>query len=142
MNITEIVANIDRRLAELDAELTHLNGARTALLDKPDAVAAKAPARRVRRSPAKPRYDVVPAGKLISLLTGSDGMSTRELSKQTNGDPGQVLALLKEQEGAGQVRRSGSRAATRWHTITDEDRIAARAAELEASSRRSRARRS
>lgn len=141
MNITDIVANIDQRLADLHAELTHLTGARTALLDQPDP-AVKPPTRRARRASTKPRYDVVPAAKLISLLTGSDGMSTRELSKQTNGDPGQVLALLKEQEGAGQVRRSGSRAATRWHTITDEDRIAARAAELEARSRRSRARRS
>jgi hypothetical protein len=51
-----------------------------------------------------------------------------------------VLALLKEQESAGQVRRSGTRAATRWHVITDEDRIAIRAAELETTSRRGRAR--
>lgn len=91
---------------------------------------------------AKPSYDVVPAGMLIARVAEADGLSTRELARQTNGNPGQVLALLKEQEDAGQVRRSGSRAATRWHAITDEDRIAARVAELEASSRRSRARRS
>lgn len=140
MNITDIVANIDQRLADLDAELAHLNDARAALLDKPGP-RVKTPGRRGRRSATKPRYDVVPAGKLISLLSDSDGMSTRELSQQTNADPGQILALLKEQEGAGQVRRSGTRAATRWHTITNEDRIAARAAELEAGSRRSRVRR-
>jgi hypothetical protein len=53
-----------------------------------------------------------------------------------------VLALLKEQESAGQVRRTGTRAATRWDVITDEDRIAARAAELESRSRRKPARKS
>lgn len=140
MTITDIVANIDQRLADLDVELTHLNRARTALLDTPEP-APKTPARRGRRSPTKPRYDVVGAGMLISLLSDSDGLSTRELSQQTNADPGQVLALLKEQEGAGEVRRSGSRAATRWHTITSENRVATRAAELEAGRRRSRARR-
>jgi hypothetical protein len=97
---------------------------------------------RGRRAPAKPRDEVVPTGTLISLLAGSEGMSTRELARATNGDPAQVLALLKEQEDAKLVRRSGARAATRWHLITDEDRIAARAAELEASHRQPRARRS
>jgi hypothetical protein len=51
-----------------------------------------------------------------------------------------VLTLLKEQESAGVVRRTGTRAATRWHVITDEDRIAARAAELNAQSKRTQAR--
>jgi hypothetical protein len=69
--------------------------------------------------------------------------SVLEVSDTTDADPGQVLALLKEQEAMGQVRRTGTRAATRWHAITDEDRIAARAAELEgAGGRRSRARKS
>lgn len=69
-------------------------------------------------------------------------MTTRQLSQATDGDPGQILTLLKEQEAAGEVRRTGSRAATQWHAITDEDRIAARVAELEAAGRRGRARRS
>jgi hypothetical protein len=67
-------------------------------------------------------------------------MRTAELAKAANGARAQVLALLKEQETAGEVRRSGTRAATRWHIITDEDRIAARAAELTAQSSRTRAR--
>jgi hypothetical protein len=141
MSSTDIVANIDQRLADLNAELTHLSGARAALLDDAAPV-IKTTATRKRRLPTKNSYDVVPAGKLIALLVGDDGLSTRELSRQTNADPGQVLALLKDQEDAGQVRRSGSRAATRWHAITDEDRIAARVVELQASSRRARARRS
>lgn len=65
-------------------------------------------------------------------------MRTRELCDATNGELGQVLALLKEQEHAGQVRRSGTRAATRWHLVTDEERIAARVAELRAAPQPSR----
>jgi sugar-specific transcriptional regulator TrmB len=42
-----------------------------------------------------------------------------------------VLALLRELEASGTVRRTGSRRSTRWLLITDEDRIAQRAAELE-----------
>ena len=139
MRIIDIVANIDQRLAELKAEQAHLNGARAALLDHP-ARAAEVKSRTARRESPKPSYEVVPVGKLIALLSGSDGMRTRELSRASSGDPAQVLTLLKEQEDAGQVRRTGARGATRWHAITDEDRIAARAAELERSSRRSRSR--
>jgi hypothetical protein len=140
MSTTDIVANIDQRLDDLDAELTHLSKARTALVSEPTATAQSKP-RRARRAPVKRTFDVVPSGKLIALLADSDGMRTRELSDTTNADPSQVLTLLKEHEAMGQVRRTGTRAATRWHAITDEDRIPARAAELEgASSRRSRAR--
>jgi len=140
MTITDIVANIDQRLADLDAELAHLNGAKVALTDIAVGAAAKVPPRRARRTRTQPAYEVVPAGKIIELLSRSEGMSTRELSQDTNADPAQVLALLKEQENASQVRRTGTRAATRWHAITDEDQIAARAAELTATSRRGRAR--
>jgi hypothetical protein len=50
-----------------------------------------------------------------------------------------VLLLLRELEQARRVRRTGQRRATRWHAITDEDRIRERAAEV-ASSRNSRTR--
>lgn len=149
MNITDLVASIDQRLADLDTELAELTRVRDALVEVQvrqapgESRRARRPAATTnsRRSPTKSRYEVVPAGKLLSLLGGSEGMSTRDLARATNGDPTQVLAVLKEQETAKQVRRSGARAATRWHLITDEDRIAARAGELEASSRRTRARR-
>ena len=59
MSIAAIVANIDQRLAELDAELTHLNGARSALTDGP-ASTGRAVSRRAHRPPVKPTYDVVP----------------------------------------------------------------------------------
>lgn len=147
MSITDIVVRIDQRLADLNAELTHLNHARAALINKsvpaPSPLAPAAPTKRprARRTPAPRSYDVLPAGKLVALLADSDGLSTRQLSERANADPRQVLPLLKEQEHAGEVRRTGTRAATRWRAITDEDRIAARVAQLEASSRRSRARR-
>ena len=139
MTITDIVTNIDRRLADVHAEVAHLEGARLALLNGSQS-APTPQLRRTRRKAAEPRYEVVPAGKLTALLAGSEGLRTAELAKVTNGDPAQVLALLKEQESAGEVRRTGTRAATRWQVITDEDRIAARAAELNAQSRRTRAR--
>lgn len=152
MTITDLVARLDQRLADLDTELAELTRARDALVEVQARHApaeprrARRPAtttkrRSARRAPAKHRYEVVPAGKLISLLGNGEGMSTRDLARATNGDPSQVLALLKEREDAKQIRRTGTRAATRWHLITDEDRIAARAAELEASRRRTRARR-
>jgi hypothetical protein len=139
MTINDIVTNIERRLAEAHAEVAHLEGARVALLNGSQSAPMRKP-RRARRKPATPKYEVVPAGKLTALLAGTEGMRTAELAKAANGARAQVLALLKEQEAAGEVRRTGTRAATRWHAITDEDRIAARAAELTAQSSRRRAR--
>jgi hypothetical protein len=139
MSITEIVSNIDRRLADVHAEVAHLERARLALVNGSQP-APERKARRARNRPAERKYEVVPAGKLTALLAGTDGLRTAELAKATNGDPAQVLTLLKEQETAGEVRRTGTRAATRWRVITDEDRIAARAAELTAQSGRTRAR--
>jgi hypothetical protein len=139
MTTTDIVTNIDRRLADLHVEVADLEGARLALLN--GSQPAPAPQGSTARSkPAEPRYQVVPAGKLTALLAGTTGLRTAELAKASNGDRAQLLALLKEQESAGLVRRTGRRAGTRWHVITDEDRIAARAAELSARSGRTRAR--
>ena len=95
-------------------------------------------ARRTRRAPAKRRGEVVPAGKLVSLLGAGNGMSTADLTAQTGGDRQQLLTLLRELEAAGQVRRSGERRSTVWHVITDEDRIAERVAQLERQSSRNR----
>jgi hypothetical protein len=145
MTNTEIVTSIDERLAEAKAEIAQLEGARRALING-EAPAVKPKARRVgrettpRRTTARKavRRDgvVVPAGKLTALLDGSDGLSTSELAKATHGRPDQILALLRELETSDQIRRSGVRRGTRWHLITDEDRIAARAAEIAAQSKR------
>lgn len=73
---------------------------------------------------------------LEQLLSGLGGASAAELADQLNADRGQVLARLKELEAQGGVRRTGNRRTTRWHAITDEDRIRERAAELERRSRK------
>ncbi len=59
------------------------------------------------------------------------GLSANAIAKQANASYGRTLKLLHELEAAGQVRRSGARRLTVWQLITDEERIAARAAELE-----------
>lgn len=70
--------------------------------------------------------------QLESLLSGNGGLSTTALAEQTKTNRDEVLVLLRELEAAGRIRRTGQRRGTRWHKITDEDRIRERAAELEA----------
>ena len=79
---------------------------------------------------------VIPADHVESLLSKNGGLTTAALAKETGADRDHVLSLLRELETAGRIRRSGQRRATRWHRITDEDRIRERAAELEATRRR------
>jgi hypothetical protein len=140
MTNTDIVTSIDQRLTEAKAEIVRLQGARQALLNGDAATVTPQPRRVPRRTaPRKPdrrHNEVVPAGKLTALLHGSAGMSTSQLAKATNGRSAQILAVLRELEKTDQIRRSGQRRGTRWHLITDEDRIAARAAELAAQSNR------
>lgn len=140
MTTPEIVDSIDQRLTRAKAEIDQLEGARRALVNG-DAPAVtpqprRARRRRTARKTSRGGSEVVPAGKLTALLDGSAGMSTSELAKATNGQSDQILGLLRELEQADQVRRSGQRRGTRWHLITDEDRVAARAAELAAQSKR------
>ena len=140
MTNTDIVTSIEQRLTEAKAEIAQLEGAREALINGDAAAAKPKPSRVPRRTtPRKAGHrhnHVVPAGKLTALLDGSAGMSTSQLAKATDGRPEQILALLRELEKTDQIRRTGQRRGTRWHLITDEDRIAARAAELAARSKR------
>jgi hypothetical protein len=77
--------------------------------------------------------EVLLAGKLEAMLLESeDGLSAITISKRSNAGYNQVLNLLRELEGSGQVRRFGTRRTSRWRVVTDEERIAERAAELEA----------
>jgi hypothetical protein len=126
----EIVDSIDTRLAELSDQIKTLETARTAL-DRDER-----PARSTSRPRAKRRVTAVPADEVESLLSGNGGLTTSELADRANGNRDQVLGLLRELEAAGRVRRTGQRRGTRWHQITDEDRIRVRAAELEATRRR------
>ena len=146
-----IVDSIENRLRELNQEIETLTAARTALDSREDAAsAAGAPAatptrrnrRRTSAHPARPRrrrnrtVEAVPAGRLELLLSENGGLTTSVLAERTNGDRDQVLTLLRELEAAGRIRRSGQRRSTRWHAITDEDRIRDRAAELASRSKR------
>lgn len=93
------------------------------------------PTSRTRR----PRVSkAVPADRLESLLSKNGGLTTAALAEQAGENRDQVLRLLRELETAGRVRRSGQRRGTRWHAITDEDRIRERTAELEALQKRRR----
>ena len=143
-----ILDSIEKRLRDINAEIKTLTAARSAL-DGEQAGATRRPrgpaaGSTARRSPQRPRrrsrrtqaVEVVPAGRLELLLAEGDGLTTSALADRTNGDRDQVLTLLRELEAAGRIRRSGQRRSTRWHAITDEDRIRARAAELAARSKR------
>jgi hypothetical protein len=107
MNIPNIVESTDRRLSDLDGELTQLQSARTALLNGSAEQPRAVKRRRSPRVAVTPSYDVVPVGKLTGLLAGSEGLRTRDLAHSTNGDP----ALIRSAQGAG-VRRQ--RAAQRF----------------------------
>jgi hypothetical protein len=137
MTITDIVTSIDQRLIQARTEIAQLDTARHALINGA-APERKPTPRRTPRKTSRTAYSVVPAGKLTAALDGSPGMSTSELAKATHGNPAQILALLRELESDNQIRRTGQRRGTRWHLITDEDRIAARAAEIAAQSKRRR----
>jgi hypothetical protein len=152
MTITqEIVDSIDERLRKLNDEIETLTAARSALdaRDTPPAAprrrttprsadgnGSRRPARRGRRQKTDRPVEVVPAGRLELLLSESGALTTSALAEQANGDRDQVLTLLRELEAAGRIRRTGQRRSTRWHVVTDEDRIRERAAELAARSKR------
>jgi hypothetical protein len=95
--------------------------------------AAAAPAPRKRKAaPKKAAKAVVPLEKLLKVVGDKPGMTTTTIAKETGGDQSVLLELLKESEQKGEVRRQGQRRATSWYLITDEDRIAARAAQIAA----------
>jgi len=134
--IEELHESIERRLQELRAEIAKIEDARRALTNgtaKPAAAQSQPAAAKPRRR--RQKLQVITAEQLQVILSESaDGLSTTAIAEQGHADPAQVLTVLRKQEAAGHVRRSGERRGTRWHLITDEDRIAERAAELEARS--------
>jgi hypothetical protein len=66
-----------------------------------------------------------------SLADITSGLSAGAIAQRAGVAYSRVLALLRELEASGKVRRTGTRRSTRWLLITDEDRIAKRAAELQ-----------
>jgi hypothetical protein len=101
------------------------------------------PARRTRRSSGQrsKRVEVLLAGKLEALLGESEsGLSVAAIVERSGARDAQVRDLLRELDGTGRVRRTGAGRGTRWRVVTDEERIAERAAELAARSSRGRSR--
>ena len=151
--IEDLVNTIDGRIAHTQDEIRSLEAARSALTSDGSAATLKrvSPQRSGSRAgtsrrpasraghPQQPG-EVVSAEQLEALLKSEDGLSTPQLAARADADRRQVLVLLRELEASDRVRRSGNRRATRWHAITDEDRIATRAAEIARQSQRRRAR--
>ena len=145
MTTTELAQTIQDRLDVLHREIALLEAARDQLqgdgfgsaqqtVSKPQAV------RRRRRARPRRSGEVVAASKLEGLLAEHSGITSTALAELVNGGRDQVLGVLRELEAAGRARRTGQRRGTRWHAITDEDRISARAAELAKQSKRVRSR--
>jgi hypothetical protein len=110
---TELRAQLVQSIDELESELVALRSALAALDAGGERAAKPTTRRRTRRTRGS---EIVPAGKIESLLGGSDGITTAEIARQTNGGHEQILSILKELEQAGKAHRSGTRRSTRWHS--------------------------
>jgi hypothetical protein len=107
-----------------------------------DPAAASAPgareARKPRRQPAtKPALrqratTTLAVEELERMLANATaGLSASEIAQESEAGYNRVLTLLRKLEASGHVRRTGTRRSTLWRLVTDEERIAERAAELE-----------
>lgn len=114
---SELRTKLVQGIQELESDLGRLRAALAALdggsSSSRPAAESSAPRRRSRRR--NHGSEIVPAGKIESLLEANDGITTAELARQTNGGHEQILSLLKELEQAGKAHRSGTRRSTRWH---------------------------
>jgi hypothetical protein len=85
-----------------------------------------------KATPNKRSVGSLTAEQLERLLAdASSGLSAGAIAQRAGVGYSRVLALLHELEASGKVGRTGTRRSTLWLLITDEDRIAQRAAELE-----------
>jgi hypothetical protein len=140
-SIEQLIESINARIRELNGEIASLEAARSALVSNGAASTPprqKPKAKQVTRRKPRKRTEVLLAGKAETMLAETDGLTTAALAKQAGADRDQVLTLLRDLEVARRVRRTGERRSTRWHAITDEDRIRERAAELASRSKRRR----
>jgi len=163
-DIGQIRASIERRLAELAAEVESLNVARAALIAQAAASNGSAPAppapsklpapssARPRQAPAKrttvskprapakrttaskPRTPPEPMSRHTAetLLRESGGLSATALARRAGTTYAAAKEALDGLAAGGLARGSGRGRASVWRLLTDEERIAARAAELEA----------
>jgi hypothetical protein len=88
--------------------------------------------RRAKSAPRRPVAPMLPPADLEQMLArAASGLSASEIALETDAGYSGVLKLLRELESSGRVRRTGSRRSTLWRLVTDDERIAERAAELE-----------
>ena len=106
--------------------------------DKPARIESVPKAPKARRSPAprarrarRPAATLRPADLERLLAAADTGLSASAIAEQAGARYQATLGLLRELETSGQVRREGSRRSTVWRLVSDEERIAERAAELE-----------
>jgi DNA-binding IclR family transcriptional regulator len=70
-------------------------------------------------------------GQIEGLLRESaEGLSLVALTRRTGVSEARVAERLAALERSGEARRSGPRRTSLWRLVTDEERIAERAAEL------------
>ena len=161
----DLVTSIDERLAQARAEIASLEAALAVFDTPAVPVGERQPTRGQRtavapisttghrppsanRTPARShpgpsrsrtappaRDGDVDAGRLQALLADHDGLTTTAIAQHTAANRIRILAVLRRLETDGQIRRTGVRRSTRWHVITNEDRIAQRAAQLASQSR-------
>jgi hypothetical protein len=142
-DIEQIRVRIERRLAELTAEITALGEARSRLLaaeaaaaaqlstaSEPPVLTPKPPRRR-----AGARRSRTPAGHLSrdaveTMLRQSGGLSVAAIARRGGVTQADARAVLDALAADGRARNSGPNRT--WRLLTDEERIAERTAELEA----------
>ena len=143
-SLQQLIQSIDGRIDQLNSDIASLEAARSALrvngaAPPTSSTVESSPKPKQRRRRTRARKPVT-ADAAEQLLTNSHGLTTTALAEQAGADRDHMLALLRELEQARRIRRTGQRRATRWHAITDEDRIRERAAELAARSKSRRTR--
>jgi hypothetical protein len=137
-SIEALIQSVDGRIREVNGEIASLQDARAALISNGSAPTPTSRRRAKRSGRRKPRRatNVLSAETAERMLVKADGLTTAALAEQAGADRDQVLNLLRDLETARRVRRTGQRRGTRWHAITDEERVQQRAAELESRTRR------
>jgi hypothetical protein len=93
--------------------------------------ATKASTTRTRKSSPKKRRRELEPGQIEGLLRESeDGLSLVALARRAEVSEAKVADRLATLERSGEARKSGPRRTSLWRLVTDEERIAERAAEL------------
>ena len=130
--IEELVRTLDARIQTLNGEIASLEDARSALITRG---AAAGPDRQLTTKPTERRtsgrrHQVLKPEAAERILAESDGMTTAEVARRAGAGRDQVVQLLRKLEASRRARRTGHGRGTRWHLVTDEDWIRARAQEL------------